>query len=402
MMRALIYYLHNPSPPRSGAHRRFLWMSRKLMDAGWEIHLASSDLHSETQWTDESIANLQAMGYASISLYRKGRPEKILDKIKRRIPALNHEDSRPDHDWVRISLYHKRWFQRVIRKVEPDCLIINYAWFAKLLSEKTFSKYRTVIETHDLLQINHDLRLHVQSLLSGFNPDSYDSCLFDVCSMNRLHFSECEEEISDYRKFDRVLAISEKEFELLSKHIDKHKILYIPVQEEPMELANTYNDKILITASPNPFNRLGILMFLTKVWPLVRRETPDAELIITGMPQDKLFPHSSGVTYAGYVDDLDALYQKAPFSVSPVYYGTGQQVKVVESLARAVPVIAFDLNTVSPLLVNNHNGYRASSINDMASGISKLWKDRNLCRIMGNNAIEATKLKAHTNPLIQL
>ncbi|PZP95768.1 MAG: hypothetical protein DI587_21695 [Variovorax paradoxus] len=84
-------------------------------------------------------------------------------------------------------------------------------------------------------------------------------------------------------------------------------------------------------------NREGFNWFVREVWPHVRRAVPDAELHLVGKLSDEAlkqqWSQTPGVRYLGRVDDLQAAYQSALFTIAPLFGGGGTNIKVIESLA---------------------------------------------------------------------
>src|SRR5271169_1222930 len=71
-MKALLFFPHNPSPPRTGAHQRFIEIALALGKLGYEVHFLSSRMVSETPWTDDSLTALKNLGIADIRVHRAG------------------------------------------------------------------------------------------------------------------------------------------------------------------------------------------------------------------------------------------------------------------------------------------------------------------------------------------
>lgn len=84
-------------------------------------------------------------------------------------------------------------------------------------------------------------------------------------------------------------------------------------------------------------NREGFDWFVREVWPQVRRAVPDAELHLVGKLSDEAlkrqWSQTPGVHCLGRVDDLQAAYESALFTVAPLFSGGGTNIKVIESLA---------------------------------------------------------------------
>ena len=58
MKRAVVWFPHNPVPPRTGAHQRCLSLLRGLQELGWSSVLLSSEL-AHNPWTDSSVEELK-------------------------------------------------------------------------------------------------------------------------------------------------------------------------------------------------------------------------------------------------------------------------------------------------------------------------------------------------------
>lgn len=83
-------------------------------------------------------------------------------------------------------------------------------------------------------------------------------------------------------------------------------------------------------------NRAGIERFLVRSWPAIRAACPDASLLLIGAAPPALrasWEQSPGVSAPGYVDDIDAAYRHAAFSIAPLHAGGGTNIKILESLA---------------------------------------------------------------------
>jgi len=92
-----------------------------------------------------------------------------------------------------------------------------------------------------------------------------------------------------------------------------------------------------------PHNADGVRWFLASCMPDLARRMPGARVRIIGRgaPQDLLdlasrFPQ---VTVEGYVEDLDSELASAAALLAPMRFGSGIKIKIVDALARGLPVI---------------------------------------------------------------
>jgi polysaccharide biosynthesis protein PslH len=89
-------------------------------------------------------------------------------------------------------------------------------------------------------------------------------------------------------------------------------------------------------------NVVGLHWFLDEVWPLVRRELPDARFVVAGRqpPAELLARSQQGVDFAGFVDDIGAFYAANAVTVVPLLSGGGVKIKTVEAMAAGSAVVS--------------------------------------------------------------
>jgi polysaccharide biosynthesis protein PslH len=93
-------------------------------------------------------------------------------------------------------------------------------------------------------------------------------------------------------------------------------------------------------------NLLGLRRFVSSVLPRVRHQMPDVRLRIVGRnpaAAARMFRGVEGVDLIGAVDDPRPFVWSAGASVAPMTIAPGIQVKVLEAMAAATPVVATSL-----------------------------------------------------------
>lgn len=76
--------------------------------------------------------------------------------------------------------------------------------------------------------------------------------------------------------------------------------------------------------------------FVSRCWPRIRHSIPNARLRIVGacpVSRRETWTRYEGVECPGFVADLAAEYRAAHFTIAPVRFGGGTQIKTLESLA---------------------------------------------------------------------
>lgn len=91
-------------------------------------------------------------------------------------------------------------------------------------------------------------------------------------------------------------------------------------------------------------NQHGLQLFLTQIWPEIRKNVPDAELVVVGGNMneflEQLCHQTEGVVVKGFVDDIMREYQNARCVIVPIYYGGGTCVKVIETMSVNRPFVS--------------------------------------------------------------
>lgn len=151
--------------------------------------------------------------------------------------------------------------------------------------------------------------------------------------------------------FPRCLLVNPGEADVLTRRADvpAGRVQSIPplVAEpvaEPRRVGSTPVFVFLGLLSL-PHNDDGLRWFLTSVWPLVQATAPDARLRVIGRSaRPELVELAEGfngtVSVEGYVPDLSAALAEATALVNPLRFGSGIKLKVMEALARGVPVVS--------------------------------------------------------------
>ncbi|MGA9532750.1 MAG: glycosyltransferase family 4 protein [Anaerolineales bacterium] len=95
-------------------------------------------------------------------------------------------------------------------------------------------------------------------------------------------------------------------------------------------------------------NAEGVLWLAERVFPLIRESLPQARLTIIGKNPPprlrRLSQASNGAIRAlGFVEDLNPHFRSASVFVVPVLSGSGMRVRILEAMARGVPVVTTTL-----------------------------------------------------------
>jgi hypothetical protein len=151
-----------------------------------------------------------------------------------------------------------------------------------------------------------------------------------------------EEEVRRLQDADLVLAIQDDERRELQRLLPGKPVITVGVDLDVVADREVPSGRsVLYVASDNPLNKKGLKDFLRFAWPRVRREVPEAELILAGSVSHAAPEDIPGVVRLGHVADLDALYARARLVVNPAVAGTGIKIKTLEALSHLRPIVTW-------------------------------------------------------------
>jgi glycosyltransferase involved in cell wall biosynthesis len=381
----LAYYPGNPWPPRHGSHRRCLQMLDGLVQIGARVHLASPNHLGDQPWTQEGLCALRARGLERVWVYQRFRGQRRLERL-----GAHERQYQWLGDWVNIGSAHmswwqRRWFRRLLLRLQPSSVVIHYAFSDGLLEHDRFPNIYRIMEMQDLLSVNVQIRSGVDQRVKQFIQTGEAGELFDTTLQWADKLTPADDELAIYDKYDAVIAISRQERLLLQQKLRHARAIWIPMHIQPVKLVNLYNGPPIFLASGNKFNQAALLLLLNEVLGRVLAECHDFQIDVVGDLSESAIP-SHNVRYIGYVPNLDVVCQKASFAICPVFAGTGQQVKLIEAMAHGLAVVAFRRAAAESPLRHGENGLVAADSEEFARHVIRLWRNRDLCRQFGTAA----------------
>lgn len=141
----------------------------------------------------------------------------------------------------------------------------------------------------------------------------------------------------------------------------------------------------------------GLLHFLNKIFPKIKKELPQVTLNIVGKvenePLRKLCKETEGVNLLGFVENLREQYLRCQCVIVPLYEGTGTSVKLIEamSLRRSVVATHCGARGLNPAFKTNEDYYLAESDNDFAQKVIYLLTHHSHNIEMANSALKKTQ-----------
>ena len=217
------------------------------------------------------------------------------------------------------------WAGQQIARLKPDLVLANYFNAAAVFAACPPDMAKAIL-VHDVMA------LRAESCRAA-------GVAFDVRP------SVIEEETIAFRTADLCLAIKETEAAHIRAVAAPARAAVVPFTlpglPPGIDLLAARPPVALFVAAMTPPNADGLIWLLESVWPQVRTRRPDARLRVIGKVAaawDRPWPE--GAEAAGFVDDLAAAYAGAALTLTPLRFGSGVKIKVIEALAHGLPVIS--------------------------------------------------------------
>jgi hypothetical protein len=216
----------------------------------------------------------------------------------------------------------REWLRTQAKALNANVVMADYAFQAEAFAVLGTSRARSAIIMHDIF--------HARSQ-SGEGGDK-DS----VALLTR------EEELAMLAKAGTLIAIQQEEAAFMRAALPTSRIVLVPTAHEPDAPSRSGNPlSLLFVGSRTAPNTDGLAWFLEKCWPLLKLASPATRLDVVGtVGADFTGGVPDGVRIRGLVADLAPFYERAGIVISPLRFGSGLKIKLIEALAKGRPVVA--------------------------------------------------------------
>lgn len=205
-----------------------------------------------------------------------------------------------------------------------DVVIADYAFQSEAFAILGVPRERCAIVMHDLFHRRSESG-------AGAERDS-------VAALSR------EEEVAMLARAGTVIAIQQDEADFVAKAIPAARVVLAPGTRSPeaVQAGEDEPDRLLFVGSRTAPNSDGLKWFLETVWPQVVAANPATKLDVVGTVAADFDRHRmpARVQLHGLVPDLAPFYRRAGIVISPLRFGSGLKIKLIEALAWGKPVVA--------------------------------------------------------------
>jgi len=199
-----------------------------------------------------------------------------------------------------------------------------------------------------------------------------------------------------WSKADRLIVMSEDDKEFIAKKLkNKNKISVVAngvdtawFEEKKGKLNNHPTILSVGTFKWLP-NREAVDFLVQKVWPQIKKEIPNAELLIVGnAPTEKVINYGKEdkqINVAGRVEDIRDAFKSSHVLVAPVFSGKGTRYKILEAMASGTPVVASKIAVEGLDLKEGVHVLTSNDAKEMAKLTAKVLADKKLREKLSKN-----------------
>lgn len=139
----------------------------------------------------------------------------------------------------------------------------------------------------------------------------------------------------------------------------------------------------------------AVTFLVTKVWPLIKKQLPNAQLKIVGnapTPDVYLYQQSDpSIEVIGRISDIRNAFANSDILMAPVFSGKGTRYKVLEAMASGTPIVATTTAVEGLEVVNGEHVMTSNTPEGMAKLAIELLNDREKRKNMAKNGKKFVK-----------
>ncbi len=329
MKKVLVIHPNNVLQGGQGENNRVIQLIRIFNELDYQVDFfgfesfsnISSFQEFEKQNNEGLITNLFV--YDFLRGYKNSKPQnasklRILnDKIKRRIKRTIHETYL--QDWASDGV--QRLFTDILKDNQYDSIVIFYTYLANLLKNREINAKKIYFMEDSMFLQQY-----------SWDEQGYEKA---GITLGKL----MDEELERIHYFDEIFCISNDE-KIFYEKITRRQMDFFPhllpgVKKVTSDVADRKWDVFFI-GFDNPFNVEGLNWFLEEVYPLLN---VNLKILLVGSATKKINVTYSNVDVIPFAPNLDEIFENVKVSICPMFRGTGMKVKVVESMAKGLPVV---------------------------------------------------------------
>ena len=146
----------------------------------------------------------------------------------------------------------------------------------------------------------------------------------------------------------------------------------------PDRKTRTVPPRILFTGTSAPRNMTALKQFVHNVFPLIKKELPETELLVGGNFHAKAqakFKDNSNIRFTGRVDDMRPLFNQSDVYIAPFEETHGSKLKIAEAMAMGMCIVSTPEGVRGFPLVDGKSVFIGHSNKQFAEHVAQLLRN---------------------------
>ena len=283
-------------------------------------------------------------------------------------------------------------FDTYIKNLNPEIVV-----FDRFIAEEQFG-WRVVENCPDAIRVLDTEDLHC---LRASRQEAFKKSIpFEIASLFKADI--CKREIASIYRCDLSLIISSYEFDLLTNEfkIPSEILFELPfmldrITEEQISNKPSFEERVEFISIGNfkhEPNWQSVLYLKKTIWPMIRKELPEAKLLIYGAYSTQkvtdLHNEKEGFLIKGRVEDAHKVIEKARVLLAPLQFGAGLKGKLIDAMQTGTPSVTTTIGAEGMHAALPWNGFIVDAPEDIASKAIELYTNEVIWQASQRNGFE--------------
>jgi GT2 family glycosyltransferase len=202
-----------------------------------------------------------------------------------------------------------------------------------------------------------------------------------------------EQELDLVRRADLTLVVSPVERDVLARLVPDARVEVLSNIHAPRSRGRPFEERsgiVFIGGFRHPPNADAVIWYAHEVLPHLRTRLPGVTTTVVGAepPAGVRALAAPDLAIAGFVADVDPVFEGARVSIAPLRYGAGVKGKVNLAMSYAVPVVATTVAVEGMHLVDGADVLVADEPAAFADAIVRVYTDRTLWQRLSQGGVD--------------
>ncbi|MFC6669016.1 glycosyltransferase [Marinobacterium aestuariivivens] len=210
--------------------------------------------------------------------------------------------------------------------------------------------------------------------------------------------------------FDVVLSCSEEDKQRLDRQQHRAKIVVIPncvpLPEKATHVSDDQDEINILFVGAMRYlpNKDAVIWFVENILPKIKEKSlrPLSVTLVGFDPDQQVrdLGNTPGVTVTGGVDSVEPYFGKCHFFISPIRFGGGTRIKILEAMSYGKAVVSTTVGVEGIAVVNDHEIILADDEEQFAAACLDLMNDAGRRNNIGVKARDVIKREYTLNAIV--